>query len=112
MHDGTDIYVENLTDRELQVLALLASGRTNAAIAAMLVISPFTVGNHLRNIYGKLGVTSRSAATRAAFERGLVRGAADAPQSPSRPTQLRMLHPSQSIRNAYSAVARFMPAAS
>jgi len=36
MHDGTDIYVENLTDRELQVLALLASGRTNAAIAALV----------------------------------------------------------------------------
>ncbi|GHO98274.1 hypothetical protein KSF_083220 [Reticulibacter mediterranei] len=52
----------NLTDRESEVLALVAQGRTDAQIAEALVISPRTVHAHLRTIYRKIGVTSRFAA--------------------------------------------------
>jgi DNA-binding NarL/FixJ family response regulator len=61
-----------LTERELQVLALLATGTTNRAIAAELVISEKTVARHVSNIFTKLGVSSRSAATAYAYEHGLV----------------------------------------
>ncbi len=61
-----------LTAREVQVLRLLAMGLTDAQIAEQLVLSLHTVHAHLRTIYSKLGVTSRSAATRYAFERRLV----------------------------------------
>jgi DNA-binding NarL/FixJ family response regulator len=61
-----------LTAREVQVLRLLASGLTDAQIAEQLVLSLHTVHAHLRTIYSKLGVTSRSAATRYAFEHQLV----------------------------------------
>lgn len=60
-----------LTAREIEVLGLLAEGLTNAQIAERLVVSPTTVNAHLRNIYGKLGVTSRTAAVRFAVEHGL-----------------------------------------
>ena len=57
------ILVERLTPRETQVLQLLAAeGMTNRQIAARLVISEKTVWKHLSNIYGKLGVSSRSEA--------------------------------------------------
>jgi DNA-binding CsgD family transcriptional regulator len=52
----------DLTDRESEVLALVAQGRTDAQIAEALVISPRTVHAHLRTIYRKIGVTSRFAA--------------------------------------------------
>jgi len=61
-----------LTDRELEVLALVASGRKNREIAADLAISEHTVARHLSNIFTKLDVTSRTAATAFALERGLV----------------------------------------
>jgi DNA-binding NarL/FixJ family response regulator len=61
-----------LTARELEVLRLVASGMSNQAIAEQLSLSTYTVQNHLRNIYGKLGVGSRSAATRYAWEHGLL----------------------------------------
>jgi len=61
-----------LTARELQVLRLVAAGRSNRAIAADLVISEHTVARHLQNIFAKLDVSSRSAATAFAFEHGLV----------------------------------------
>ncbi len=61
-----------LTRREAQVLALVAKGNTNRAIAAELVISEKTVARHVSNIFNKLGVTSRSAATSHAYEHGLV----------------------------------------
>lgn len=55
---------EGLTPREVEVLRLLAQGLTNAQIAERLVVSPLTVHTHLGSIYSKLGVTSRSGATR------------------------------------------------
>jgi predicted ATPase/DNA-binding CsgD family transcriptional regulator len=61
-----------LTPREVEVLRLLAMGLTDAQIAEELVLSLHTVHAHLRAIYSKLGVTSRSAATRYAFEHQLV----------------------------------------
>jgi predicted ATPase/DNA-binding CsgD family transcriptional regulator len=61
-----------LTTREIEVLRLLAEGLTSAQIAAQLIISLLTVNTHVRSIYSKLGVTSRSAATRYAIEQKLV----------------------------------------
>jgi DNA-binding CsgD family transcriptional regulator len=61
-----------LSPRELEVLRLVATGRTNAAIAAALVLSEKTVARHVSNIFAKLGLTSRSAATAYAYEHGLV----------------------------------------
>jgi ATP/maltotriose-dependent transcriptional regulator MalT len=55
--------VEPLSERELQVLRLLAAGSSNPEIAAQLYISLNTVKSHLKNIYGKLGVTRRGQAT-------------------------------------------------
>jgi len=55
----------------MEVLGLLAEGLPDAQIAARLFLSPYTVKAHLRSIYGKLGVSSRSAATRFALEHGL-----------------------------------------
>ena len=63
---------DGLSMRELEVLRLLATGLTDAQIAEQLVLSRHTVHAHLRTIYSKLGVTSRSAATRYAFEHQLV----------------------------------------
>src|SRR6266700_2881324 len=65
-------YPNDLTAREVEVLRLVAQGLTNAQIAEQLVIRPFTVNNHVRSIFGKLGVTNRSAATRYAMEHHLV----------------------------------------
>jgi predicted ATPase/DNA-binding CsgD family transcriptional regulator len=61
-----------LTPRELEVLRLLAHGLTSAQMAEQLVIGLVTVNSHVRSIYSKLGVTSRSAATRYALEHKLV----------------------------------------
>jgi DNA-binding CsgD family transcriptional regulator len=61
-----------LSARELEVLRLLATGLTDAQIAEQLVLSLYTIHAHLRTIYSKLGITSRSAATRYAFEHQLV----------------------------------------
>jgi ATP/maltotriose-dependent transcriptional regulator MalT len=60
-----------LTPREAEVLRLVASGKTNRDVAVELVISEHTVGRHLQNIYAKLGVSTRSAATAFAFEHDL-----------------------------------------
>jgi len=65
-------YPAGLTVREIEVLGLLATGLTNAQIAEQLVLSLHTIHAHLRTIYSMLGVTSRSAATRYAFEHQLV----------------------------------------
>ena len=61
-----------LSARELEVLRLVASGKTNREIAAELVVSEHTVARHVQNIFLKLGVSSRTAATAFAFERQLV----------------------------------------
>jgi ATP/maltotriose-dependent transcriptional regulator MalT len=60
-----------LTERELEVLRLVAAGKTNQAIAADLVVSEHTVRRHLQNIFSKIGVSSRSAATAFAFQHRL-----------------------------------------
>ncbi len=61
-----------LTPRELQVLRLVATGETNKAIAAELVLSERTVDRHVSHIFTKLGVSSRAAATAYAYEHQLV----------------------------------------
>jgi DNA-binding CsgD family transcriptional regulator len=65
-----------LTEREVEVIALVATGRTNRAIAERLGISEKTVARHLSNIFTKLGLSSRAAATAYAYEHGLVQGPA------------------------------------
>jgi ATP/maltotriose-dependent transcriptional regulator MalT len=62
----------DLTARELQVLRMVAAGETNKAIAADLVISERTVDRHVSNIFTKLGVSSRAAATAYAYKRSLI----------------------------------------
>lgn len=64
-------YSDELTPREKEVLRLLAQGLSSASIAKRLVISLVTVNSHIRAIYSKLGVSSRSAATRFAIEHHL-----------------------------------------
>lgn len=61
-----------LTGRECEVLRLVATGKTNREVAAALVISEHTVGRHLQNIFMKLGLSSRAAATAYAYEHRLV----------------------------------------
>jgi DNA-binding CsgD family transcriptional regulator/N-acetylneuraminic acid mutarotase len=61
-----------LSERELEILKLLATGLSNKEIAAQLYLSPNTVKVHLRNIFAKLGVQSRTEATLIAIQRGYV----------------------------------------
>jgi HD-GYP domain-containing protein (c-di-GMP phosphodiesterase class II) len=61
-----------LTDREVEILVLLARGRTNRQIAAELGISPKTVQHHVAHVYDKIGAKSRAGAALFAVERGLV----------------------------------------
>jgi len=61
-----------LSQRELEVLTLVAGGSTNREAAARLFISEATVKTHLLHIYAKLGVTDRAAAVAEAFHRGLL----------------------------------------
>jgi len=63
---------EALTGRELDVLALLARGKSNKEISVNLYISETTVKSHLRSIFTKLNVLSRTEAITAASRRGLV----------------------------------------
>jgi predicted ATPase/DNA-binding NarL/FixJ family response regulator len=60
-----------LTEREIEVLRLVARGLTNHQVAKRLYLSPKTVSTHLTSIYGKIGISSRTAATRFALEHGL-----------------------------------------
>jgi DNA-binding NarL/FixJ family response regulator len=62
-----------LTERELEVLRLVAAGKTNAAIGSALHLAAKTVDRHVSNIYAKLGVSSRAAATAYAYQHQLVR---------------------------------------
>ena len=61
-----------LSERELEILRLVAQGMTDSQVAQRLYVSPRTVGQHLRSIYRKLGVPSRAAAAKAAVERSLI----------------------------------------
>jgi len=63
---------EPLSQRELDVLALIARGCSNREAAARLFISEATVKTHVLHIYAKLGVNDRAAAVAAGFERGLL----------------------------------------
>ena len=60
-----------LTGREVEILRLIAAGKTNRAIATELAISEKTVARHVSNIFTKLGLVSRSAATAYAYQHGL-----------------------------------------
>jgi DNA-binding NarL/FixJ family response regulator len=69
---GAATDTHGLSPRELQVLRLVATGKTNREIASTLVVSEHTVARHVQNIFSKLGVSSRTAAAAFAFERDLV----------------------------------------
>jgi DNA-binding CsgD family transcriptional regulator len=69
---GVRHYPDGLTAREVEVLRLLAAGLTNKEIAAALVVSDRTVGNHIANLYGKIGARRRADATAYALRHGLV----------------------------------------
>lgn len=64
-------YPAGLSEREVEVLRLVAAGLTNGEVAERLYLSPRTVHAHLRRIYDKLGVGSRGAAVRFAHDHGL-----------------------------------------
>ncbi len=69
---GPTDQVEALTDREIEILRLTARGLTNKEIGRELGISPRTVQGHLANIYGKLGVASRTEAVTESLRRGWI----------------------------------------
>jgi DNA-binding NarL/FixJ family response regulator len=70
--DAEPPLLESLTDRELDVVELLAQGLPNKAIAARLGISDQTVKFHVASIYGKLGATNRTDAARRALKAGVI----------------------------------------
>jgi ATP/maltotriose-dependent transcriptional regulator MalT len=72
IREGAPTDMHGLSGRELEVLRLVAAGRSNREIAATLVISEHTVARHVQNIFAKLHVSSRAAATAFAFEQQLV----------------------------------------
>jgi DNA-binding NarL/FixJ family response regulator len=63
---------DGLTSREVEVVRLAAAGRSNREIALQLFLSEKTVARHLSNVYAKLGISSRAAATAYAYDHGLV----------------------------------------
>ena len=69
--EGPGAIPGGLTAREVEVLRLLAAGKTNRDIGVELVISEHTVARHIQNIYAKVGVSSRAAATAFAFAHDL-----------------------------------------
>jgi len=97
---------EQLSERELELLARVSTGATNQQIARDLSISVNTVKAHLRNIFAKLGVESRTEATLLAIQQGLIHVAtpaganADAPSPPASPEPIPIawpLRPAQSL---------------
>jgi DNA-binding NarL/FixJ family response regulator len=71
----------DLSRRELEVLGLLAEGRTVSEIAGALVISPKTVASHIQRIRAKLGVHSRAQAIAVAYRSGLLQAPAEAAEN-------------------------------
>jgi DNA-binding NarL/FixJ family response regulator len=71
--EGADKNITPLSTRELTVLRLMAEGKRNREIAKDLCISERTVGNHITNIYNKLGIYDRSQAVVYAIKKGIVR---------------------------------------
>ncbi len=69
---GTAASTDVLTARELEVLGHVAAGKTNRQIAAELSISEHTVGRHLENVFAKIGVSGRAAATAYVYEHDLL----------------------------------------
>jgi DNA-binding NarL/FixJ family response regulator len=69
---GAASSAHGLTERELQVLRLVAAGKTNQAIATDLVLAEKTVHRHVSNIFTKLDVSSRAAATAYAYQHHLL----------------------------------------
>ncbi|MDQ2888759.1 MAG: tetratricopeptide repeat protein, partial [Chloroflexota bacterium] len=70
-HARLPLYPDGLTAREVEILRFVALGWTDTQVAEKLVINPRTVQGHLRSIYNKIDVTSRSAATRYTVEHNL-----------------------------------------
>jgi DNA-binding NarL/FixJ family response regulator len=66
------VWPAGLTEREVEVLRLVASGTSNRGIAQALVISPRTAEHHVQHIYGKIGVSTRAAAAMFAMQHGLL----------------------------------------
>jgi len=73
--------IEGLTDREREILALVAEGLTNRTIAQRLGISTRTVEYHLGQIFQRLGVNNRAAAVREAIRRGWLQWPSDEQES-------------------------------
>jgi DNA-binding NarL/FixJ family response regulator len=69
---GSAIDTHGLSPRELEVLRLVASGKTNKTIAGELFLSEKTVDRHVSNIFGKLNVSTRAAATAWAYQHHLL----------------------------------------
>jgi putative nucleotidyltransferase with HDIG domain len=72
-------HVAGLTARELEVLGLIARGRSTKQVAAELIITPKTADSHIQHIYAKLGVSTRAAATVFAMRHGLIGTSGDLP---------------------------------
>jgi DNA-binding CsgD family transcriptional regulator len=70
---ATSSYPDGLTEREVEVLRLLAQGKSNHQIAADLAISPHTAGHHVGSILVKTGAANRTEAASYAFQRGLAK---------------------------------------
>ena len=91
-----------LTAREVEVLRLVSTGLTNRAIARRLSLSEKTVARHLSNIFGKLGLSSRAAATAYAYENGL-----DLRSASRRASRVCICSPPTRLHNsAHRAIAR------
>lgn len=69
---GSRVFPAGLSDRETQVLTLLARGHSNRQIASQLGITPKTAGHHVEHLYAKIGVSTRAAAALFALEHGLL----------------------------------------
>jgi DNA-binding CsgD family transcriptional regulator len=71
-----------LTATEARVVSLVAEGRTNKEVAVVLYLSPKTVEGHLRNVFRKVGVRSRTALVRRVLSDGQSRGVSSFPEAP------------------------------